>query len=63
MTPFGVVQLSPDTTTAAGGHRYNHTTIREFSMTRHSGRAFASWLDVGLMPYVGFTDRIVLIPR
>jgi predicted alpha-1,2-mannosidase len=54
MVPFGMVQFGPDTTTAAGGYRFNQTTIREFSMTRYSGRAFATWLDVSLMPTTGF---------
>jgi predicted alpha-1,2-mannosidase len=58
MVPFGMVQFGPDTTTAAGGYRFNHTTIREFSLTRYSGRAFATWLDVGLMPFVGFTSSM-----
>ena len=54
MVPFGMVQLGPDTTSASGGYRYNESTIYEFSMTRYSGRAFASWLDVGIMPTTGF---------
>jgi predicted alpha-1,2-mannosidase len=58
MKPFGMVQLGPDTTTAAGGYRFEHTTIREFSLTRYSGRAFATWLDVGLLPFVGFTSTM-----
>src|SRR5262249_24831803 len=58
MVPFGMVQLGPDTTTGAGGYRFSQTTIREFSMTRYSGRAFATWLDVSLMPFVGFTSSL-----
>jgi predicted alpha-1,2-mannosidase len=54
MVPFGMVQFGPDTTTGSGGYRYNQNTIYEFSMTRYSGRAFASWLDVGVMPTTGF---------
>jgi predicted alpha-1,2-mannosidase len=56
LVPFGMVQLGPDTTTSSGGYRYNQSTMLDFSMTRYSGRAFASWLDVGLMPFVGFTS-------
>ena len=55
LVPFGMVQFGPDTTTGAGGYRYNHTAITGFSMTRYSGRAFRTWLDVSLLPSLGFT--------
>src|SRR5262245_34810361 len=55
LVPFGMVQIGPDTTTGAGGYRFNHSSIQEFSMTRYSGRAFQTWLDVSLQPALGFT--------
>jgi predicted alpha-1,2-mannosidase len=58
MVPFGMVQLGPDTTSESGGYRYNQSTLSEFSMTRYSGRAFASWLDVGIMPTTGFDSAL-----
>jgi putative alpha-1,2-mannosidase len=39
-TPFGLVQLSPDTITGgdnAPGYSYEHTTIEGFSLTHMSG--------------------------
>jgi predicted alpha-1,2-mannosidase len=56
MVPFGMVQLGPDTTSDSGGYRYNQNALSEFSMTRYSGRAFASWLDVGILPTTGFNS-------
>jgi predicted alpha-1,2-mannosidase len=51
--PFGMVQLSPDTTRAAGGYHYIDRIINGFSLTHFSGRGVACWQDIGLMPTVG----------
>lgn len=51
--PFGMVQFSPDNTTAAGGYRYVNSTIDAFSLTHFSGRGIECWLDVGILPTVG----------
>ena len=51
--PFGMVQFSPDNTTAAGGYRYVNSTVDAFSLTHFSGRGIECWLDVGILPTVG----------
>ncbi len=53
--PFGMVQLSPDTSEApdwgdASGYDYNKTKIYGFSHTRLSGTGAADLFDVLLMP-------------
>jgi predicted alpha-1,2-mannosidase len=56
-TPFGFVQLSPDTRDApddpASGYDYNDKTIVGFSHTHLSGTGVADLFDVLLMPTTG----------
>jgi predicted alpha-1,2-mannosidase len=56
-TPFGFVQLSPDTREApddpASGYDYNDKTIAGFSHTHLSGTGVADLYDVLLMPTTG----------
>ncbi|HEY3762858.1 MAG TPA: GH92 family glycosyl hydrolase [Verrucomicrobiae bacterium] len=52
--PQGMVQWSPDTTTAPGGYRYSDTVIsRGFSLTHFSGRGVGVYQDFPFMPVVG----------
>ena len=53
VVPFGMVQLSPDTTTAPGGYDYGDSTIHGFSVTHFSGRGVSCYEDIPLMPSVG----------
>ncbi len=53
LVPFGMVQLSPDTTTAPGGYNYADSTIYGFSATHFSGRGISCYQDVPLMPTIG----------
>ena len=56
-TPFGMVQLSPDTRTAGwdacGGYYNDDTEIWGFSHTRLSGTGIGDYGDVLLMPFTG----------
>jgi predicted alpha-1,2-mannosidase len=57
-SPFGMVQLSPDTRSApdwaeASGYNYNDTSIYGFSHTHLSGTGVADLFDVLLMPVTG----------
>ncbi len=56
-TPFGMVQLSPDTRTAAwdacGGYYNDDTEIWGFSHTHLSGTGIGDYGDVLLMPFTG----------
>jgi predicted alpha-1,2-mannosidase len=56
-TPFGMIQLSPDTRVngwdACGGYYYNDTSINGFSHTHLSGTGCCDLGDVLLMPTVG----------
>lgn len=56
-TPYGMVQLSPDTRTdgwdACGGYHYSDHTIRGFSHTHLSGTGIGDLGDVLFMPVVG----------
>ncbi len=63
-TPFGMVQLSPDTLIAdfrdraksyahAAGYRYEDRTIQGFSHTHFSGAGHSDLGDVSLMPIAG----------
>ena len=60
-TPFGMVQLSPDTLIAdfkhsyahAAGYRYEDHTIQGFSHTHFSGAGHSDLGDVSLMPIAG----------
>ena len=57
-TPFGMVQLSPDTQKApdwdkASGYDYNDTNLYGFSHTRLSGTGACDLIDLLLMPVVG----------
>lgn len=54
-SPFGMIQLSPDTSEApnwgdASGYDYNRLTIFGFSHTRLSGTGASDLIDVTLMP-------------
>ena len=54
-SPFGMIQLSPDTSEApnwgdASGYDYNRNTIFGFSHTRLSGTGAADLIDITLMP-------------
>ena len=54
-SPFGMIQLSPDTSEApnwgdASGYDYNRSTIFGFSHTRLSGTGASDLIDVTLMP-------------
>ena len=51
--PHGMVQWSPDTTTAPGGYRYSQHTIQGFSLTHFSGRGCQSYQDFPFMPVSG----------
>jgi predicted alpha-1,2-mannosidase len=56
-TPFGMVQLSPDTRTsgwdACGGYYYSDPEIWGFSHTHLSGTGIGDYGDVLLMPFTG----------
>src|SRR5580698_1154641 len=56
-TPFGMVQLSPDTTTTGDnspGYSYDHTTIEGFSFTHMSGVGwYGDFGNLQIMPTVG----------
>ncbi len=54
-SPFGMIQLSPDTSEApnwgdASGYDYNRNTIFGFSHTRLSGTGVSDLIDITLMP-------------
>jgi len=54
-SPFGMIQLSPDTSEApnwgdASGYNYNRLTIFGFSHTRLSGTGASDLIDITLMP-------------
>ena len=54
-SPFGMIQLSPDTSEApnrgdAAGYDYNRNTIFGFSHTRLSGTGASDLIDITLMP-------------
>ena len=54
-SPFGMIQLSPDTSEApnwgdASGYDYNRNTIFGFSHTRLSGTGASDQIDITLMP-------------
>ena len=53
VVPRGMVQWSPDTTTAPGGYRYNQTAINGFSLTHFSGRGCPAYQDFPFQPSVG----------
>jgi len=48
--PEGMVQWSPDTTSAAGGYRYEQPIIHGFSLTHFSGRGCSSYQDIPFLP-------------
>ncbi|KAA1260257.1 Glycosyl hydrolase family 92 [Rubripirellula obstinata] len=56
-TPYGMVQLSPDTRTegwdACGGYHYSDSSILGFSHTHLSGTGIGDLGDVLFMPFVG----------
>lgn len=58
LTPFGMVQLSPDTRIdgswdGCSGYYYDDKVIYGFSHTHLSGTGCSDWGDVMLMPYTG----------
>jgi predicted alpha-1,2-mannosidase len=56
-TPFGMVQVSPDTDDAgwdwSSGYHYGDSTIMGFSHTHLSGTGISDLADILLMPYCG----------
>ncbi len=56
-TPYGMVQLSPDTRTlgwdACGGYHYSDSTVIGFSHTHLSGTGISDLGDILFMPFVG----------
>lgn len=56
-TPFGMVQLSPDTRTqgwdACAGYHYSDSSIIGFSHTHLSGTGIGDYGDILMMPYTG----------
>jgi len=52
-TPFGMVQLSPDTEDRGYGYHYSNTAIRGFSMTHMSGPGCPNEGDVFFSPTTG----------
>jgi len=56
-TPFGMVQLSPDTRTlgwdGCSGYHYSDTSILGFSHTHLSGTGIGDYGDVLMMPFTG----------
>ncbi|HEX7733295.1 MAG TPA: GH92 family glycosyl hydrolase [Ktedonobacteraceae bacterium] len=52
VVPRGMVQWSPDTTTAPGGYRYTHSFIKGFSLTHFSGRGCSAYQDLPFLPQV-----------
>jgi predicted alpha-1,2-mannosidase len=60
--PGGMVQWSPDNTSAPGGYRWQDEKItRGFSFTHFSGRGCSAYQDIPIMPVVGsLTDSPVV---
>jgi len=53
-SPMGMVQWSPDTlSNPPGGYYYGDSVIKDFSLTRFSGRGCEVYQDFPFMPYVG----------
>ncbi|NDW17620.1 glycoside hydrolase family 92 protein [Dysgonomonas sp. 216] len=66
-SPFGMVQLSPDTRTEIdwdknSGYDYNDKTILGFSHTHMSGTGLADFFDILFMPVVGNIDESTTDP-
>lgn len=54
VVPFGGVQFSPDTPTAApSGYRYSDTSIEDFSLTHFDGAGCPNNEDLPLLPVTG----------
>ena len=54
VTPFGLIQFSPDTVKRIpGGYDYSDNRIKAFSLTHFSGRGFLYMQDIGIIPVVG----------
>src|SRR5512138_630298 len=54
VSPFGMVQFSPDTPTASpSGYRFADTAIEEFSLTHFNGAGCSNNEDIGLLPITG----------
>src|SRR6266540_1248382 len=52
--PFGMVQFSPDTSTASpSGYRYSDSDIEEFSLTHFNGAGCSNNEDIGILPVTG----------
>src|SRR5690606_22694744 len=58
-TPFGMVQLSPDTRLSGwdgcGGYHYSDDSLYGFSHTHLSGTGVSDYGDILVMPFVGAT--------
>lgn len=66
-SPFGMVQLSPDTRTEVdwdrnSGYDYNDKTILGFSHTHMSGTGLADFFDILFMPVTGDIDMSTTDP-
>lgn len=61
-TPFGMVQLSPDTRTlgwdACAGYHYSDSSILGFSHTHLSGTGIGDYGDILFMPFTGDTKLV-----
>ncbi|MEC3980339.1 GH92 family glycosyl hydrolase [Amycolatopsis sp. H20-H5] len=54
VSPFGMVQWSPDTVKAQhGGYFYDDTALKGFSLTHLSGAGCSTYEDIPFIPYVG----------
>src|SRR5215217_713687 len=54
VTPFGMVQFSPDTPTASpSGYRFSDSQIQEFSLTHFNGAGCSNNEDIGILPITG----------
>jgi predicted alpha-1,2-mannosidase len=66
-TPYGMVQLSPDTRTlgwdACGGYHYTDTSILGFSHTHLSGTGISDLGDILFMPFSGTAKTIAGTPE
>lgn len=54
VSPFGMVQWSPDTVKAQhGGYFYDDTALKGFSLTHLSGAGCSTYGDIPFIPYAG----------
>ncbi len=53
VSPWGMMQWSPDTTNQPGGYHYPDSVITGFSLTHFSGRGLRCYQDITFMPTTG----------